>query len=272
MKSSSTVFISYAREDARHAERLYMDLRVHEINTWLDSKCLLPGQNWKREISRVIRDAAYFIALISANSVNKRGFVQSEIKRALEVLAEMPAHHIFVIPVRLDSTSPSDEELQSLNWVDLFPNYEKGLSRLLSLFQCLNKLPIEMRNAHFLASARRPIEYTPYRSFAEFVADFIEKLPKSSTLADHEYSVYIRFRTTAIGLEIPSEFREQYPSEMTIVLQHQFENLRASKDSFSVVLWFSRVPKMLTIPYAALKDITIPSLGVRIENFSNEVV
>jgi hypothetical protein len=111
MDDKNTVFISYAREDASSAEHLYMDLRKANIDAWLDTKCLLPGQNWKREISKAIKNSAYFLALISKRSVNKRGVVQKELKQAPDVLQEIPSHHIFLIPVRLDGTTPEDMEL-----------------------------------------------------------------------------------------------------------------------------------------------------------------
>ncbi len=105
--TGGTVFISYAREDSRHAERLYMDFRQSEIDAWLDTRRLLPGQNWRREIHQAIRAAKYFIALVSEHSVGKRGFVQAEMKRALNVFAEVPAGQIFIIPVRLDGVLSS---------------------------------------------------------------------------------------------------------------------------------------------------------------------
>lgn len=62
MQVEDQVFLSYAREDLREAERLYMDLRISEINVWMDTKCLLPGQNWKREIRKAIRESTFFLA------------------------------------------------------------------------------------------------------------------------------------------------------------------------------------------------------------------
>lgn len=261
------VFISYAREDARHADRLYMDLRAAGIDAWLDTRCLMPGQNWKREITRVIRGAAYFLALISQHSINKRGFVQSEVKRALQVMTEVPNDQIFLIPVRLDECHPADEELQDINWVDLFPNYEKGLTRILKVCSGLSKTPLEYQHSGEKSSGRAPIHYTPYRSFADFARDLVERLPRSGSLADPDYAIYVRYRTTIPSVKLPSELLEKYPEEITIVLQHRFEALTASRDSFSVVLWFSGKPETLVIPYIAVREIALPSIGLRIENF-----
>ena len=190
MEGKKTVFISYAREDASRAERLYMDLRKANVDAWLDARCLLPGQNWKKEISMVIRNSAYFLALISERSINKRGVVQKELKQALEVLQEVPSHHIFLIPVRLDNTTPDDEELQNLNWVDLYLSYQKAISRILDVLESVDQEPLEIRSATS-GGTRAPIHFTPYRSFSEFARNFVEKLPEASMYADREYAIYI---------------------------------------------------------------------------------
>lgn len=127
----SMVFISYAHEDAGEANRLYTDLRKKGINAWLDSENLLPGQNWQVEINKTIRDCTYFVALLSNNSVSKKGFVQKELKLALDVLDELPSEGVFIVPVRITTCDPNDERLKTLHWADLFPNYERGLEKLL---------------------------------------------------------------------------------------------------------------------------------------------
>jgi hypothetical protein len=128
------VFISYARADLQIAKKLYNDLKTLGVKPWLDIEDLLPGQPWKIAIKRAIKESNYFIALLSNHSVSKIGFVQSELKQALEVLNEFPEGKIFLIPVRADECAPSHEKLEDLNWVDLFPSYENGLHKIKSVF------------------------------------------------------------------------------------------------------------------------------------------
>ncbi|MHC4124586.1 MAG: toll/interleukin-1 receptor domain-containing protein, partial [Planctomycetota bacterium] len=79
------VFISYAREDAAIADRLYQDLiGVRGVTPWLDSKKLLPGVRWKFEIMEAVKRCDLFIVLLSNKSVSKKGFVQYEIREALD--------------------------------------------------------------------------------------------------------------------------------------------------------------------------------------------
>jgi hypothetical protein len=125
------VFISYAREDAEAANRLYDDLAMAGLNPWLDTKSLLAGQNWKIIIKDSIRNSRYFIALLSSNSIGKRGYVQKELKEALEVLDEFPESQIFMIPVRLNDCNVNHSRVNELHRVDLFPNWEEGFKRIL---------------------------------------------------------------------------------------------------------------------------------------------
>jgi hypothetical protein len=74
------------------------------------------------------------LALLSSGSVGKKGFVQREIREALDVLAEYPDDEIYMIPVRLDDCRPSHDKLHELNWVDLFPDQEEGIRKILRLF------------------------------------------------------------------------------------------------------------------------------------------
>ena len=130
-RSSARVFLSYAREDAPAALRLYTELSEKGLDVWLDTESLMPGQNWKNTIRREIRECRFFIAVLSGNSVNKRGYVQKELKEALDVLDEYPASSVFIIPARLDDCLPSDDRLRELHWVDMFMNWDFGVERIL---------------------------------------------------------------------------------------------------------------------------------------------
>ena len=70
---------------------------------------------------------------------------------------------------------------------------------------------------------------------------------------------FITFRTQMQGVDIPKFLKERYPDEMTIVLQHQFDDLKIENDSFSVLLSFNGKPERLTIPFKALLGFADPS-------------
>jgi DNA-binding CsgD family transcriptional regulator len=114
------IFISYAREDKKFALEIYELLKQWRFSPWLDEKEILPGQDWKLQIETAIQDSKIFIACLSSNSVNKRGFVQAELKMALEVLEMIPEGDTYIIPIRLDECKvpPKLSKLQWLNYFD----------------------------------------------------------------------------------------------------------------------------------------------------------
>ena len=132
---SPKVFISYAKEDTDVARRVYRDLAAAGARPWIDAEDLLPGQQWKVEIESAIATSDFFLALLSTNSLNKRGYVQKEIRQALEVLQQLPAREIFLIQARLEECQPSHSALADLQWVDLFPDYQPGLEKILRVIR-----------------------------------------------------------------------------------------------------------------------------------------
>lgn len=125
------IFICYARRDEELARRLYEDLKKEGYCVWIDVVDLRPGEVWKSRISREIQSSRLFIALMSKYSLSRRGYVQRELKEGIDVLREMPDDRIFMIPVRVDHCRPADPILAELNWVDLFPDYDRGYNRIL---------------------------------------------------------------------------------------------------------------------------------------------
>lgn len=106
------------------------DLRHMGIDPWLDEDELLGGTEWEPAIRDAVRSCSHFIALVSLSSVQKTGFVQKEVRQALDLLEYRAPGEVFVIPVRLDHAEPRHERLRLLQWIDLFGNYAAGMSRL----------------------------------------------------------------------------------------------------------------------------------------------
>ncbi|MGC1927949.1 MAG: TIR domain-containing protein [Candidatus Nitrosopolaris sp.] len=128
---NTKVFISYAQEDIEAAQRLYLNLKDSGLEPWLDRIKLLPGQRWKPAIKEAIQNSRYFIALFSSNSVEARGFVQKQLKEALDILDEFPSEDIFIIPARLDDCKVSEDKVNELYMVDLFRDWGSGIEKIL---------------------------------------------------------------------------------------------------------------------------------------------
>ncbi len=72
---------------------------------------------------------------------------------------------------------------------------------------------------------------------------------------------YISFLTRFPGVDVDASLAEKYKDEITIVLEHQFWDLKAHDDSFEVTLKFAGVPKYLSVPYTAITRFHDPSVG-----------
>lgn len=111
------IFISYARPDQEWAGELYEWLKRAGFNVWIDFMKLKPGQKWDYEISLALNKSSIVIVLLSYNSVDRRGYVQREIKSALEKLKEKLDDDIFIIPVLLDDDVSVPENLKSIQYI-----------------------------------------------------------------------------------------------------------------------------------------------------------
>lgn len=82
-----------------------------------------------------------------------------------------------------------------------------------------------------------------------------------------EHHFYISFRTEHAGVRLSTRLRERYPQEMTIVLQHQYDNLTVNEAAFEVGLSFSGVAERLRVPFDSLSGFFDPSVqfGLKFE-------
>ncbi|MGC9370823.1 MAG: SspB family protein [Paracoccaceae bacterium] len=82
-----------------------------------------------------------------------------------------------------------------------------------------------------------------------------------------EHHFFITFDTRHPEVAIADWLRERYPEEMTVVIQHWYENLEVGEDAFSITLNFGNSPEPLFIPYDAIRTFVDPSVefGLRFE-------
>ncbi len=90
------------------------------------------------------------------------------------------------------------------------------------------------------------------------VRSVLEQIAKTGLPGEHH--LYIAFDTHGPGVSVSNRLMEQYPDEMTIVLQHQFWDLEISEERFEVKLSFNNVPERLVIPYTEIKAFYDPSV------------
>jgi uncharacterized protein len=75
-----------------------------------------------------------------------------------------------------------------------------------------------------------------------------------------EHHFYVTFDTRAPGVKLSARLREQYPEEMTIVLQHQFWDLTVTEAYLDVGLSFNGITERLHVPLDAIKGFFDPSV------------
>ena len=78
---------------------------------------------------------------------------------------------------------------------------------------------------------------------------------------------FITFDTMHPDVEIADWLSDRYPGEMTVVIQHWFDNLNVTDEGFAITLNFGENPEPLYIPYDAIKTFVDPSVefGLRFE-------
>lgn len=125
------VFLCHSSDDKEAIFELYNRLWEIGFDPWLDKLKLLPGQEWDMEIKEAVKTADVVLVCLSKNSITKEGYVQKEIRIALDYSDYKPDGKLFIIPVRLeDCDVPS--RLNKWHWVNLFEKegYEKLIDAL----------------------------------------------------------------------------------------------------------------------------------------------
>jgi hypothetical protein len=140
--SGDVVFICYAHNDENEIHDLTSRLEKDKINVWVDYKNLLGGNDWDLEISKSIQIAKAVLICLSSRSIQTEGYVQKEIRRALDQSQEKPEGKIYIIPVRFDKCS-IPEALQQWHSIDLYEDngYAKLIETLFVIFGEGDKAP-----------------------------------------------------------------------------------------------------------------------------------
>ena len=113
----------------------------------------------------------------------------------------------------------------------------------------------------------RSIDYgnLMHRAMRGLIQEVLEGVQRDGLPGEHHF--FITFDTHHPDVEIADWLSDRYPGEMTVVMQHWFDNLEVTDDGFSVSLNFGDAPELLYIPYDAIKTFVDPSVefGLRFE-------
>lgn len=141
------VFLCHSSADKPAVRELYQKLRVESwIQPWLDEEELFPGMDWNMEIEKAIEATDVILVCLSNNSITKEGYVQREIRIALDYADYKPEGTLFIIPIRLEDCVPP-KRLARWQYADYFEGQrERGFERLsTSLERRANSLELNLQ-------------------------------------------------------------------------------------------------------------------------------
>ena len=109
--------------------------------------------------------------------------------------------------------------------------------------------------------SQNSIDYEKYtrNAMRQVIRDILADVAVQGLPGEHHF--YLSFDTTAEGVMIPDHLRAEYPEEMTIVLQNQFDDLQVNDEGFSVSLSFSGRQSALHVPFEAMSRFYDPSVS-----------
>lgn len=126
------VFLCHSSADKPAVRELYQKLRAEPwIQPWLDEEELFPGMDWNLEIEKAIEATDVILVCLSNSSITKEGYVQREIRIALDYADYKPDGTLFIIPVRLEECTPP-KRLSRWQYADYFEGQRgRAFERLL---------------------------------------------------------------------------------------------------------------------------------------------
>ena len=118
----------------------------------------------------------------------------------------------------------------------------------------------------------RSIDYgnLMHRAMRSLIQSVLQDVAAHGLPGAHHF--FITFDTNAPGVAIADWLRARYPKDMTVVIQHWYENLIVTDEGFSITLNFGNSPEPLIIPFDSLRTFVDPSVefGLRFETHEDD--
>ncbi len=104
-----------------------------------------------------------------------------------------------------------------------------------------------------------------HNAMRRLIQQVLEDVARNGLPGQHHF--FITFDTRHPDVQMADWLSDRYPEEMTIVIQHWFDNLTVTDAGFAITLNFGDQPEPLYIPYDAIQTFVDPSVefGLRFE-------
>ena len=117
----------------------------------------------------------------------------------------------------------------------------------------------------------RSIDYgnLMHRAMRSLIQSVLTDVGENGLPGAHHF--FITFDTTHPEVEMADWLKARYPAEMTIVIQHWFENLNVTDEGFTITLNFGNQPEPMVVPFDAVRTFVDPSVefGLRFESHTD---
>ncbi|AWZ21624.1 hypothetical protein RTM1035_07799 [Roseovarius sp. TM1035] len=104
-----------------------------------------------------------------------------------------------------------------------------------------------------------------HRAMRGLIQEVLSKVQAEGLPGAHHF--FITFDTKHPEAKLADWLKQRYPSEMTVVMQHWYDDLKVTNDGFGVTLNFGDAPERLYVPYDSIQTFVDPSVefGLRFE-------
>lgn len=111
-----------------------------------------------------------------------------------------------------------------------------------------------------------------HRALRRLIQEVLEDVRDAGLPGEHHF--FITFDTRHPDVDIADWLKDRYPTDMTVVVQHWFDNLEVTDVGFAITLNFGDAPEPLYIPFESIKTFVDPSVefGLRFESQSESDV
>jgi len=199
------VFLIHAKED-NHMDRIRI---IHKrlvdetwISPWFDEVELIVGQDWKYEILKALDEADLIIVCLSKYSVGRIGFIQKEIKVALELAERRPVGSIFIISLRLDDCDVP-ESLRKWQYLDYFAIEDEETYRKLmkGLDKCARSVGLTRILQVQVLTDLEPLQIGER---------FRYELPKLLGISEEDTVIHHKDESNMLTIELPEQAAQEF--------------------------------------------------------------